>query len=120
MRTKEIEIAGGRHLLVFNNRVLARMEEKGIKLDDLREGEKPVTNVLELLIMMSEAGARYAKLEHLGDYEPIDRDALMDTTGPDDYSRIQIAISEAMSGTRNVEAGPGKNAESGPEEARGN
>ena len=120
MRTKKIEIAGGKHLLVFNNRVLARMEEKGIKLDALREGEKPVTNVLDLLIMMSEAGARYAKLEGLGDYAPIDREVLLDTTGPDDYSRIQVALSEAMAGTRRVEAAPGKNAESGPEEARGN
>ena len=119
MRTKEIEIAGGKYLLVFNNRVLAQLEEKGIKLAELRE-DKPVTHVMELLVIMSEAGARYAKLEQLGDYEPISMDVLLDNTGPEDYAWMQGAIAEAMTGARNVEAAPGKNAESGQAEGRGN
>ena len=119
MRTKEIEIAGGKHLLVFNNRVLSQLEERGIKLAELQK-EKPVTRVMELLVLMSEAGARYAKMENLGDYAPINMDDLLDWTGPDDYVMMQNAITETMAGTRNIEAAPGKNVESGPEEGRGN
>ena len=119
MRTKEVEIAGGKHLLVFNNRVLAQLEAKGIRLSELQK-DKPITHIMELLVMMSEAGARYAQLEHLGEYEPIKMDDLLDTTGPEDYSMVQTIIAEVMTGARNVEATPGKNAESGPAEGRGN
>ena len=119
MRTKEVEIAGGKHMLVFNNRVLAQLEAKGIKLGELQK-DKPITHIMELLVMMSEAGARYAQLEHLGEYAPIRMDDLLDTTGPEEYSTVQTIIAEVMTGVRNVEATPGKNAESGPAEGRGN
>lgn len=119
MNTKVLNIHGKDHLLVFNNRVLAAMEEKGISLARFQE-EKPVTHTLELLRMMSESGARYAKLEGLGKYDPIDMDALLDYTSSEDYEAFQSAIVEVITGDRKVDAVPGKNGEAAPAEGQGN
>ena len=117
MNTKILNIHGKDHLLVFNNRVLSAMEAQGISLSHFQE-EKPVTNTLELLRLMSESGARYAKLEGLGKYDPIDRDTLLDYTSSEDYEAFQAAIVEVITGERKVDAVPGKNGEAAPAEAR--
>lgn len=117
MNTKILNIHGKDHLLVFNNRVLSAMEAQGISLSHFQE-EKPVSNTLELLRLMSESGARYARLEGLGKYDPIDRDTLLDYTSSQDYEAFQAAIVEVITGERKVDAVPGKNA-AAPEEAPG-
>ena len=107
MKTSKITIHNTEYLLVFSNRVLAGLEEKGIRLAEIQK-DRPITNVLTMLQMMIEAGSRYAKMEGLGDFPTITLDALMDCTGQDDYIAFQEAISECIQGVRQVDAVPGK------------
>lgn len=120
MRTSTITIGAREYMAVFNNRVLTRLEEKGIKLKELQQSDKPVSNVLELVRYMIESGARYAKMMGEGEWPTITQADLEELTGPEDYNRFVNLISELAQGTRHVDAAPEGNAEADQEEAQKN
>ena len=110
MRTTTIKIDGTEYMLVFNNRVLTKMESAGIDLNNLADG-KLITQTLTILSFMIEAGARYAKREGLGEYPVIAYDDLLDVTDAGDHPALQEAISACIQGDRTVDAVPPKKAD---------
>lgn len=118
MRTAEISIGGKTCLIVMNNRVLSRMEESGLSLEHIGEGKK-VTNIMNLLAYMIEAGSRYAAREGLGEYPALTLEELLDLTDTEDYAAIQEAIAACVAGDRTVDSIPPKKAEAAPAQAPG-
>ena len=116
MKTAKIEIGGVEYLAIFNNRVLTSMEDAGIKIEDLQK-DKPITNILKMLLFMINAGSRYAAATKNGSYPEIDFDNLLDITDQDDYPRFLDTISACMAGERQVDAIPGKKQDAEQDEA---
>lgn len=112
MRTSKIVIGGKEHLLCMSNRVLVELESKGKSLENfLTDDGKTITNICWLLRKMSEAGTAYAKIAGLGDYPAITEDEILDVSGSDDYEAYMVAITQAATGERKVDAEPPKNVE---------
>ena len=109
MRTTTIRIDNTEYMLVFNNRVLSRMEQAGIDIAKLSDGRQ-ITQILTMLSFMIEAGSRYAKREGLGEYPILALDDLLDITDQTDYPAIQEAITAVIQGDRTVDAIPPKKA----------
>ena len=104
MKTAKIEIGGKEYFLTINNRVLKTFEDRGIKLDESIAGEAPVTRIVEIFCILSDAGARYAKKMGLGNYEAISEDDLLDLTGLDDFGNLVDVFTELAVGERTVDA----------------
>lgn len=118
MRTSKLNIGGNTYLLCMSNRVLQEIESMGQSLESfLSDTNKTVTNTCWLVRKMSAAGSVYAKKFHLGDYQTISEEDIMDASGSDDYAAYMDAILEAASGERHVDAEPPKNAEAAHAEA---
>lgn len=109
MRTATITLDNKEYMLVFNNRVLSRMEQAGIDIANLTDGRQ-ITQILTMLSYMIEAGSRYAKREGLGEYPVLALDDLLDITDQTDYPAIQEAITAVIQGDRTVDAIPPKKA----------
>lgn len=102
MRTREVELLGERCLLCFSNRVVQRCIERTGGMDFLEklfDQKDPhfFENTMWLLAEMTEAGARYAKRNGLGEYGVIGYEDLLDGTDIDDLAKLQRMIGAAVS-----------------------
>ena len=122
MRTASIEIGGKEHLLCFSARVVRAVTERygGVENIDtaLSAGDplKALDEAVWLLATMMDGGARYAKLNGLETAPPLTADELLDVMDLNDFGQLRTKITEAVVSGRetNVEADPGKNAETTP------
>lgn len=110
MRTGHYEFYGKSYLIVFSARVNAAMEAEGIRFEDLQTSHAPVSSIVKILSFMIDAGDRYAKLNGIENPGTVSYDLLLDGLGMEEMDKIPGQIASVISGERNVEAEPPKNA----------
>ena len=114
MRYSRLNICDKDYMLVMSTRIIAHYEEMGKDISSILD-EGGVSGIMDLLQRMIEAGDRYAKMEGMDNPGTLTLDEILDVFGPDDYRRIILTVSEAVTGKRNVEAEVDpKNADSTP------
>ena len=118
MKTAKINIDGVEYMAVFNNAVLARMEDMGIDYRGIDKEKKPVTTIGTMMCLMIESGAKYAARKGLGEYPTISIEDFNELTDFGDYEHYQVLIADLIAGDRKVDAAPGKKAEAAAEAAR--
>lgn len=103
MRTGKVTVNGKEYLLCFSTRVIMALQKQGdieSVLNKIVE-ENDIQGLFNVLSLMIDAGARYAKLEGIQNPEPISFDDLVDSVGLDDYNELLTSISDAIdSGTQ--------------------
>lgn len=104
MRSQEIMILNKKYLMVFSNRVLAYMEKKNIKLDELTADGAPVTTMAEMIQQMIVSGAKYSKMTGGPEYPEISLEDLLEFTGVEELKALLDAAVFCMSGKRNIDA----------------
>ena len=114
MITREVKILEKAYLMCFSNKVLQEMEQKGISLSDLQNSQKPVGEMVDLVVAAINSGAVYAKHTGAEGYETIDKNFLVEVTGIDDLNDLISTLTECMIGNRQIDAVPGKNVEAAP------
>lgn len=110
MRTGKFSFYGKDYLITFSARVQYALEAEGISLEQLQESKMPVTQVVKMLSYMIDAGDRYAKMNGIENPGTISFDELLDGLDMPDISEIPKILAAVISGERNVEAEPPKNA----------
>lgn len=126
MRRAWLDLGGQRHLLVFSGRVAQELEEtKNMPVQQYLEtvlaADQPkFSEYLFLTGLMLRAGDLYAKKNGMPNAPCPTADELPDVIDiMDDLPRIAEALTEVITGTRNVQAKEprGKNAEGAPADA---
>lgn len=113
MKTGTITIAGHTYLTCLSTRVLMRLQDKGKgsikKVFAEIEKNASLSETFELLYMLMDAGARYAKLAGIENPPLISYDEMIDTLGIDDLPALQESIAAAVvASTPDIETVPAK------------
>lgn len=100
MKTGTITIAGNTYLTCLSTRALMRLQDKGKGsiekvFDELVESGS-LSETFELLYMLMDAGARYAKLAGIENPPLISYDEMIDTLGIDDLPEVQKSLAGAI------------------------